>query len=193
MLNLTIDLSLECRLMSCVKWKCRSQTLCNTTGLNQGNPRGEPLPFCEQKRVASKCAWHKQTVKTRCPLLRIDDLLDCLQGANYFTSLNLARGYHQIEIREADRPTKAFRTPLGLYQYTVLSFDLTTAPATFQAAMNALLGPLVQNGVLIYLDAILIYSKTWKEHLRLTREVLPRIQEQRAIVYHVTINVVTQK
>ena len=81
-------------------------------------------------------ALNKLTVKNRYPLPRIDDLFDKLHGAKYFSSLGAASGFHQILLKEKDRPKTAFITPFGHYQFRVLPFGLTNAPATFQAVMN---------------------------------------------------------
>jgi hypothetical protein len=83
----------------------------------------------------------------------------------YFTSLDLTSGYYQILITEEDVPKTAFRMPFGLYQLKVLTFGLTNAPATFQYVMNDMLRPYVEKFVVVYLDDILIFSKTGEEHL----------------------------
>ena len=83
-------------------------------------------------------ALNKLTFKNRYPLPRIDDLFDKLHGAQYFTSLDAASGFHQILLKPEDRPKTAFRTPFGHYQFKVLPFGLTNAPATFQTVMNRL-------------------------------------------------------
>lgn len=146
------------------------------------SPWGSPILFAQKKGGTLRMcvdyrALNKYTIKNRYPLPRIDDLFDSLQGARYFTSLDLASGYHQIRIPEQDRPKTAFRTPFGHFQYRVLSFGLTNAPATFQKAMDIMFGPLLRKGVLVYLDDILIYSKTWEEHLHLLRQVLQLLQK----------------
>ena len=84
---------------------------------------------------------NKITVKNKYPLQRIDQLMNSLAGAKIFTSLDLQSGYHQIRITPEDVAKTAFRTPFGHYQFKVLSFGLTNAPATFQAAMNNMLRP----------------------------------------------------
>ena len=89
-------------------------------------------------------ALNKITVKNKYPLPRIDQLLDSLSGAKVFTSLDLQSGYQQIRITPEDVAKIAFRTPFGHYQFKVLSFGLTNAPATFQAAMNNMLRPHLQ-------------------------------------------------
>ena len=105
------------------------------------SPYGSPILFVQKKdgtlrMVVDYCALNKQTIKNKYPLPRIDDLFDQLQGAKVFSSLDLAQGYHQIIITLEDVPKTAFRTPFGHYQFWVLSFGLTNAPATFQAVMN---------------------------------------------------------
>jgi len=120
------------------------------------------------------------TVKNRFPLPRIDDLFDKLQGAQWFTYLDLTQGYNQIQIPEEDRPKTAFRTPLGHYQFKVLCFGLTNAPATFQAVMNDVLREVVRDGIcLVYMDDILIFGKTAEEHKTHVRRVLELLQRHR--------------
>jgi len=104
------------------------------------SPYGAPLPFVlkkasERRMVIHYCALNKLTIKQRFSLPGIDDLFDKLQGSQYFTSLDAASGFHQILSQESDRPKTAFRTPFD-YQFRVLPFGLTNAPATFQAVMN---------------------------------------------------------
>ena len=112
------------------------------------------------------------TVKNRYPLPRVDDLLDKLRGSAYFSSIDLQQGYNQIRIADSDIPATAFRTPFGHFEYTVLSFGLVNAPATFQACMDRMLRPYIDKFVVCYLDDILIYSKTKEEHLHHLRLVL---------------------
>jgi hypothetical protein len=118
------------------------------------------------------------TVKNRCTIPRIDDLLDvAVAGGAYFTSLDLTSGYYQILISEEDRPKTAFRTPFGHFQFKVLIEGLTIAPATFQTVMNSILHPYIRKFVFVYIDDILIFSKTEAEHqshVRLVLEVLKR-------------------
>ncbi|GLI67045.1 hypothetical protein VaNZ11_011232 [Volvox africanus] len=112
------------------------------------------------------------TVKNRYPLPRVDDLLDKLKGSAYFSSIDLQQGYNQICIAASDIPKTAFRTPFGHFEYTVLSFGLTNAPATFQAVMDRMFRPFIDRFVVCYLDDILVYSKTHEEHLEHLRLVL---------------------
>jgi hypothetical protein len=104
-------------------------------------------------------------------------LLDSISGIKYFTSLDLTSGYYQICITEENVPKTTFRTPFGLYQLKVLTFGLTNAPATFQSVMDDMLRPYVGKFVVVYLDDILIFSKTAKEHLSHLRQVLQTLRE----------------
>jgi hypothetical protein len=145
------------------------------------SPYGAPILFVTKKDGTLRmcCDWRRlnsQTVKSRYPLPRIDHLLDQLHGAQYFSSLDLQSGYHQILISPEDVPKTAFTTPTGHYQFKVMSFGLCNAPSTFQAVMNKVFGPLLGKGVLVYMDDILIYAKTAEEHLRLLEAVLELLQ-----------------
>jgi hypothetical protein len=120
---------------------------------------------------------NKVTVKDRYPLPRIDDLLDKLHGATVFSSLDLQSGYHQIRIADCDIPKTAFTTHKGLFEYRVMPFGLCNAPAGFQRQMNKMLAHLPY--VVVYLDDILIFSKSDAEHQQHLREVLQTLHENR--------------
>ncbi|GBG70301.1 hypothetical protein CBR_g6429 [Chara braunii] len=117
-----------------------------------------------------------QTIKNVGPLPRIDDLLERLGGAKYFSKLDLKSGYHQIEIQPRDRYKTAFKTRYGHFKWIVMPFGLTNAPATFQVAMMMEFRDLLNRTILIYLDDILVYSRTLDEHLEHLRAVLERLR-----------------
>ncbi len=146
------------------------------------SPYGAPILFADKKDGGLRMcidyrALNKLTIKNRYPLPRIDDLLDAAQGAKIFSSLDLLSGYHQIRIQPEDCPKTAFRTPLGLYQWKVLSFGLTNAPATFQTVMNNVLRPVIGKFVLVYLDDILIFSQNMAEHIEHLKVVLQLLRD----------------
>ena len=140
-----------------------------------------PILFVKKKDGSTRMctdyrALNKITKKNVYPLPRIDDLLDRLQGAKFFTKIDLRQGYHQIRIKDADVEKTAFRTRYGHYEYLVLPFGLTNAPATFMGLMNEVFRPLLDKSVVIYLDDILIYSRSWEDHQRHIAEVLDRLR-----------------
>ncbi|WVZ76603.1 hypothetical protein U9M48_024567 [Paspalum notatum var. saurae] len=104
------------------------------------------------------------TVKNKCPLPHIDILFDQLARARVFSKIDLRSGYYQIKIREEDIPKMAFLTRYGLYEYLVMSFGLTNAPAFFMYMMNSVLMNELDKFVVVFIDDILIYSKNEKEH-----------------------------
>ncbi|GBG78046.1 hypothetical protein CBR_g25982 [Chara braunii] len=117
------------------------------------------------------------TVKNVEPLPRIDDLLDRVQGAKYFSKIDLKFGYHQIEVHPDDHYKTAFRTRYGHYEFTVMPFGLTNAPTTFQRDMNDLFKSWLDRFVVVYLDDILVFSKTLHEHQGHLRQVLEKLRE----------------
>ncbi|KRY45014.1 Retrovirus-related Pol polyprotein from transposon 17.6, partial [Trichinella britovi] len=110
------------------------------------------------------------------PLPRIDDTLDALAGSQWFSTLDLASGYWQVEVAEPDREKTAFSTPMGLFQFRVMPFGLCNAPATFQRLMENALRGLTFKGCLVYLDDIIVYGRTEEEHLERLAKVLHRLQ-----------------
>jgi len=146
------------------------------------SPWGAPILFVPKKDGGLRMCidyrfLNKVTVKNRYPLPRIEDLLEQLQGATVFSGLDLASGYWQIRIHDEDVDKTAFRTHLGHYQWRVLSFGLTNSPSTFQQVMNDVFRDFIGKFVVIYIDDILIYSKTAEEHERHLHAVLQRLRE----------------
>ena len=110
------------------------------------------------------------------PLPRIDDTLDALSGASWFSTLDLASGYWQVELAEADREKTAFSTPYGLFQFRVMPFGLCNAPSTFQRLMELVLTGLHWSSCLVYIDDIIIFSSTVQEHFQQLLEVFERLR-----------------
>jgi hypothetical protein len=111
------------------------------------------------------------TIKNKYPLPRIEDLFDQLRGASVFSKIDLRSGYHQLRIRPSDIPKTTFITKYGLYEFTVMSFGLTNAPAYFMYLMNNVFMDYLKKFV-VFIDDILIYSQNEQEHEEHLRKVL---------------------
>ena len=130
-----------------------------------GSPR-----FCVDYRKLNAA-----TIKDSYPLPRVDDILDSLSGSQWFSTLDLRSGYWQVEVDPADKEKTAFTTPYGLYQFKVMPFGLCNAPSTFQRLMELVLAGLHWETCLIYLDDVVVFGRTWEEHMFRIREVLSRL------------------
>ncbi|GKA75171.1 putative reverse transcriptase domain-containing protein [Tanacetum coccineum] len=146
------------------------------------HPWGAPVLFVKKKDGSFRMCidyreLNKLTVKNRYPLPRIDDLFDQLQGSSVYSKIDLRSGYHQLRVRDEDIPKTAFRTRYGHYEFQVMPFGLTNAPAVFMDLMNRVCRPYLDKFVIVFIDDILIYSKTKEEHdvhLRLILELLKK-------------------
>jgi hypothetical protein len=116
------------------------------------------------------------TIKNKYPLPRIEDLFDQMKEASVFSKIDLRSGYHQLKIRESDIPKTAFRTRYQLYEYTVMSFGLTNAPTYFMYLMNKVFMEYQDRFVVVFIDDILIFSKTMEEHEEHLRLVLEKLR-----------------
>nr|XP_016505406.1 PREDICTED: RNA-directed DNA polymerase homolog [Nicotiana tabacum] len=122
---------------------------------------------------------NKVTIKNKYPLPRIDDLFDQLQGARVFSKIDLRSGYHQLKIRDSDILKTVFRTRYGHYEFLVMSFGLTNAPAAFMHLMNSVFQPYLDSFVIVFIDDILMYSCSQEEHAHHLRIVLHTLREEK--------------
>jgi len=122
-------------------------------------------------------ALNEVTIKNKYPLPRIEDLFDQLKGACVFSKIDLRSGYHQLKIRASDIPKTAFVSRYGLYEYTVMSFGLTNAPAYFMYLMNKVFMDYLDKFVVVFIDDILVFSRNEEEHKEHLRLVLQRFRE----------------
>src|ERR1051325_5767118 len=122
---------------------------------------------------------NKVTIKNRYPLPRIDDLMDQLVGACVFRKIDLRSGYHQIRVKAEDIQKTAFRTRYGHYEYSVMPFGVTNAPGVFIEYMNRIFHPYLDCFVVVFIDDILIYSKSEEEHAKHVRIVLEVLKEKK--------------
>ncbi|GBG92431.1 hypothetical protein CBR_g55368 [Chara braunii] len=146
------------------------------------SPYGAPVLFVRKKNKDLRlcidyCKPSAQTVKNADTLPHIDDLLERLGSAKFFSKLDLKWGYHQLEIQQEDYYKTSLKTRYGHFEWLVMPFGLTNAPATFQAAMTTEFRHMLDGFVLIYLDDILVYSRSSDEHVEHLRTVLERLRQ----------------
>ncbi|KAA0065812.1 ty3-gypsy retrotransposon protein [Cucumis melo var. makuwa] len=151
------------------------------------SPWGAPVLFVKKKDGSMRLCidyreLNKVTVKNRYPLPRIDDLFDQLQGATVFSMIDLRSGYHQLRIKDADVPKTTFRSRYGHYEFIVMSFGLTNAPVVFMDLMNRVFKEFLGTFVIVFIDDILIYSKTETEHDEHLRMVLQTLRDNKLFV-----------
>jgi hypothetical protein len=145
------------------------------------SPWGAPVLFVEKKdRTQRMCIDYRSlnevTIKNKYPLPRIEDLFDQMKGASVFSKIDLRSGYHELKIRESDIRKTTFHTRYGLYEYTVMSFRLTNAPAYFMYLMNKVFMEYLDRFVIVFIDDILIFSKTMEEHEEHLRLILEKLR-----------------
>lgn len=148
------------------------------------SPYGAPVLFVPKKDGTKRmCVDYRQlnqvTIKNKYPLPFIDELLDQLYNAKVFSKLDLWSGYHQIRVKEEDVHKTAFRTCFGHFEYLVLPFGLTNAPAVFMRLMHDVLRPLLGKCVAVFLDDILVYSETEEQHEENLKQVLELLRKNR--------------
>ena len=146
------------------------------------SPWGAPVLFVKKKDgTLGMCIDYRQinkvTVKNKYPLPRIEDLFDRLKGASVFSKIDLRSGYYQLWVKEVDVQKTAFRTRYGYYEFLVMPFRLTNAPATFMDLMNRVFHPYLDQFVVVFIDDILVYSKDAQEHEHHLRIVLKTLRE----------------
>ena len=151
------------------------------------SPWGAPMLFVKKKDgTLCPCIDYRElnevTIKNKYSLLRIDDLFDQLQEAAVSFKIDLRAGYHQIRVKEEDMSYTAFRTRYGHYEFVVMSFDLTNTSAVFMELMNRVFEDFLDSFVIVFIDDILVYSKTDDEHAKHLRKVLLVLHEHKLLV-----------
>lgn len=132
---------------------------------------GELCMCCDYRRL------NDITRKDAFPIPRMEECIDALEGSKYFSTLDLASGYHQVEMAEEDRQKTAFTTPFGLYEWNCLPFGLANAPAHFSRLMQKVMSDHLFQIILVYLDDLLVFSSSFDEHLESLQKVFDHLRE----------------
>ncbi|GKA00199.1 putative reverse transcriptase domain-containing protein [Tanacetum coccineum] len=148
------------------------------------SPRGAPVLFVKKKDGSFRMCinyreLNKLTVKNCYPLPRIDDLFDQLQGSSVYSKIDLRLGYHQLRVMDEDIPNTTFRTRYRHYEFQVMSFGLTNAPAVFIDLMNRVCKPYLDKFIIVFIDDILIYSRNKEEHANHLRIILELLKKEK--------------
>ena len=143
---------------------------------------GAPFLFVKKKDGTLRiCINYRQinkvTVKNKYPLPRIEDLSNQLKGASVFSKIDLRSRYYQLRVKEVDVPKTAFKTRYGHYEFLVIPFGLTNAPAAFMDLMNRVFSPYLDQFVVVFINEILVYSKDAQEHEHHLRIVMQTLRE----------------
>jgi hypothetical protein len=148
------------------------------------SPWGAPILFLKKKGGALRLCidfiqLNKVIIKKKYPLPRIDDLFDQLKGAGIFSKIDLRSGYHQVRIKEEDMNKTTFRTRYGNYEFTVVPFGLSNSPTIFMCPMNGVFREYLEKFVIVFLDDILVYSKSEEDHEKHLIMVLQVLREHK--------------
>ncbi|KAK6119791.1 hypothetical protein DH2020_046460 [Rehmannia glutinosa] len=148
------------------------------------SPWGAPVLFVRKKDGTMRLCidyrgLNSVTIKNKYPFPRIDEMFDQLQGATVYSKFDLQQGYYQLKIREEDVSKTAFQTRYGHYEFVVMPFGLTNAPAAFMDLMHRVFQPFLDQFVVIFIDDILVYSKSREEHVRHLKIILETLREHK--------------